>query len=80
MQEIVSTVDIILGILPKYYNDIADFGMYLRENGCLYLCLEFSFLNPDNFSFIDWDSDNDEKILRAFKNMQVDSAFVKDEA
>lgn len=80
MQEIASTVDIILGILPKYYNDITDFGMYLRENGCLYLCLEFSFLNPDDFSFIDWDSDNDEKILRAFKNMQVDSVFVKDEA
>lgn len=78
-QDMIATVDKILEILPRYYSEITKMGMYLKENGCQHLCLEFSFLEPTNFSFIDWDSDNDEKILLAFRSMQESPKFIKNE-
>lgn len=70
-EDLILIVDRVLTILPKYYNEIVELGNYLIENGCSYLCLEFSFLEPAEFSIIDWDSDNDESVLKAFKNMEA---------
>lgn len=78
-EEIIAEVDEILDRLPKYYRKIVELGDYLRENGCSYLCVEFSFLKSVEFSIIDWDSDNDEKVLKAFKKMQAAIKFMKEE-
>lgn len=47
----------------KYTPEIIDFASFVFSRGCNHLCLEFSFAN-NTFSFVDWDSDDDMKVLK----------------
>jgi hypothetical protein len=63
--------EIIKEHLASYKNKIADFGEFLKSTGCKQFALEFSYIN-DNFKFIDWDSDNDKKVLGFLENKLAD--------
>lgn len=52
----------IVSEIGHFYNRIRDFGSYIFSKGCNYLSLEFNYCDK-KFNFIDWDSDDDDKIL-----------------
>jgi hypothetical protein len=54
----------IVDAISRYTLEIIDFASFVFSCGCNNLCLEFSYTN-DDFSFIDWDTDDDLKAIRA---------------
>ena len=62
--EVLATSKKIIDRISKYTLEIIDFASFVFSCGCSNLCLEFSFVD-DDFSFIDWDSDDDMKAIRA---------------
>ena len=61
--EILDVSKKIISISSKYTSEIIDFASFVFSRGCNHLCLEFSYANGI-FGFIDWDSDDDMKILK----------------
>lgn len=52
--------------VSKYTAEIVDFASFAFACGCNHLCLEFSYIDK-SLNFIDWDSDDDMKVLRTCK-------------
>lgn len=52
----------IASLLSVYTSRIREFGEYIFSCGCNHLSIEFSYSNGE-LNFIDWDSDNDVRIL-----------------
>ena len=52
----------IIRTISLYTSKIKEFGCFVFSRGCNHLCLEFSYCNGE-LNFIDWDTDNDNKIL-----------------
>lgn len=48
--------------ISAYTAQIKEFGCFVFSKGCSHLCLEFNYCNGI-LNFIDWDTDNDNKIL-----------------
>lgn len=53
----------LLDLLSNYQCRIINFGKFISECGCSALCIEFSYTNDGKFTIIDWDSDNDMKVI-----------------
>lgn len=53
--------------LGTFRREILEFGTYVFSKGCSRLSLEFSY-DDHHLSFIDWDSDNDGRILFSEKS------------
>ena len=62
--EIQETVAVLLRLLGNYQDRIIKFGTFLRECGCSSLCIEFSLEKGEDLTIIDWDSDNDMKVIQ----------------
>lgn len=62
-REIRETLAMILELFSGYQNRIINFGKFINECGCSLLCIEFSYINNENFTIIDWDSDDDMKAI-----------------
>lgn len=58
------TLRIVLINLSKFHRRIVDFGKFVNECGCTELCMEFLIVNDGEFTIIDWDSDNDMKVIK----------------
>lgn len=58
------TLRIVLINLSKFHRRIVDFGKFVNECGCTELCIEFLIVNDGEFTIIDWDSDNDMKVIK----------------
>ena len=56
--------DKIIATISKYTVNIIDFATFVFSRGCKYLSLDFIYCNGE-FSFIDWDSDDDMKVLQS---------------
>ena len=54
--------DKIIRMISASTSRIKEFGSFVFSMGCNHLCLEFSYFNNE-LNFIDWDTDNDKKIL-----------------
>ena len=52
----------IINKISLYSSEINDFATFVFSRGCSQLCIEFSFFD-NKLNFIDWDSDNDKKVL-----------------
>lgn len=61
-EKIINTAMEIVCETGLFYNRIRDFGSYIFSKGCNRLSLEFNYCDG-KFSFIDWDSDDDKKVL-----------------
>ncbi len=55
-------IDSINAWLASYYHKIKDFARDVFSCGCSSISIEFSY-GGGSFSFIDWDSDNDIKVI-----------------
>ena len=60
--DMISISEKIIKSISLYTSKIKEFGCYVFSRGCNHLCLEFSFCNGE-LNFIDWDTDDDNKIL-----------------
>lgn len=61
--EIQEAVVMLLDLLIIYQRRIIDFGKFVNECGCSSLCIEFLCENDRKFTIIDWDCDNDMKVI-----------------
>ena len=64
IDEILKISESVITAISHYTTEIIDFASYVFSLGCDYLCLEFNY-GDNGFSFIDWDSDDDRKVLDA---------------
>ena len=67
VEEMMSESESIISNISRYTSQIIDFASFVFSCGCNHLCLEFSCSNGV-FGFIDWDSDNDIKVLTTQNN------------
>lgn len=61
--EIHEMIVVLLDLLCDYQSRIINFGKFINECGCSSLCIEFLYTNDGKFTIIDWDSDNDLKVI-----------------
>lgn len=61
--EIQRVIAVLLKLLGNYQDRIIKFGTFIKECGCSSLCIEFSLEKGERFTIIDWDSDNDMKVI-----------------
>ncbi|MBS6921955.1 MAG: hypothetical protein KH186_00205 [Lachnospiraceae bacterium] len=61
--EIQETIVLLLDLLGDYQDRIIEFGKFIQECDCFSLCIEFCLKNERDFTIIDWDSDNDMKVI-----------------
>lgn len=60
IQEMIVTL---LDLISNYQERIINFGKFIKECGCSLLCIEFLYIKDEKFTIIDWDSDNDMKVI-----------------
>lgn len=63
VDELLSYTDEIIKRTSVFTSKIKEFGCFVFSQGCNHLCLEFSFSSSE-FNFIDWDTDDDIRILK----------------
>lgn len=69
--EILEIIAVLLRLLGNYQDRIIKFGTFIKECGCSFLCIEFSLKKGEEFTIIDWDSDNDMKVIRKAVNNRM---------
>ena len=57
----------IISKVSAFTPEIKDFASFVFSMGCNHLCIEFSYCN-NALNFIDWDSDNDKKVLKTYED------------
>lgn len=62
--EISEIIAVLLSRLGNYQDRIIKFGTFIKECGCSFLCIEVSLKKGRELTVIDWDSDNDMKVIR----------------
>lgn len=64
--KMLSVTENIIRSVSGYTANISRLGTYIFSLGCHSLCLEFKYHN-DELEFIDWDSDNDYRVLQKLR-------------